>query len=217
MTARTTYIVGLTGGVGSGKSTAAQLFAELGAYVVDVDDISHALTAKGGSAIAAIAAAFPDAVSEATLDRARLREQVFADAQSRRRLEAILHPLIRESTQRALTSDAAHAAPYVLLVVPLLFEANAYAALVECAIVVDAPVATQIERVVTTRGLSNEVAKGIVAAQMSREDRLRRAQFVIDNSSDHKALQAQVQRLHSVLAGNATAAQANEFDQEAVV
>jgi dephospho-CoA kinase len=217
MTAQRAYIVGLTGGVGSGKSTAARMFAELGAHVVDVDDVSHALTVKGGSAVAAIAAAFPDVVIDDTLDRARLRQRVFADAQARKRLEAILHPMIRESAQRALASDAAVNAPYVLLVVPLLFESNAYAALIECAVVVDVPVAAQIERVVTTRGIAQEVAEGIVAAQMSREDRLRRAQFVIDNSGDREALQSQVTRLHGVLAANAAAAQANETHREAVV
>jgi dephospho-CoA kinase len=213
------FIAGLTGGVGSGKSTAMKRFVDRGAFAIDVDDISRAVTAKGGSAVASIASAFPNAIVDGDIDRARLREVVFADVAQRKRLEAILHPIIREETQRVLASDATRNAPYVLLVVPLLFESNAYASLIDCAIVVDVPVETQIERVVATRDVDRYVAEGIVAAQMSRDERLTRAQFIIDNTTTRDALVAQVDRLHSVLLANATQRSklANELHSEAVV
>jgi dephospho-CoA kinase len=214
------YIIGLTGGVGSGKSTAMKRFVEVGAFAIDVDDVSRAITAKGGRAVAAVAAAFPQAMNNDEIDRARLREIVFADSEQRKHLEAILHPIIREETQRSLASDAAVNAPYSLLVVPLLFESSAYASIIECAIVVDVPVEMQIERVVTTRGVERMVAEGIVAAQMSREERLRRAQFVIDNSGSRDALNAQVVRLHEVFIATANHRRGialNESHTEAVV
>jgi dephospho-CoA kinase len=213
------YIVGLTGGVGAGKSSAMKRFVELGAFAIDVDDVSRAITAKGGRAVTAVASAFPSAMTNGEIDRARLRELVFANPSERKRLEAILHPIIREETQHLLASAAASNAPYALLVVPLLFESNAYASLIECAIVVDVPVATQIERVVSTRGVVRSVAESIVAAQFPREERLRRAQFVIDNSGSHDGLLHQIDRLHAVLTANAKQRNkhANEFGVEAVV
>jgi dephospho-CoA kinase len=223
-TTRSLYVVGLTGGVGSGKSTAANHFAKLGAFVVDVDDISRALTTSGGTAVEPVLQAFPRVEKHGEIDRAALREIVFSDASARKKLESILHPLIRTQTTCALKSEAACNAPYALLVVPLLFESNAYADFIECAVVVDVPVEKQIERVVTTRGVPAEVARGIVAAQLPRESRLARAQFAIDNSGGREALNAQVARLHEVLLANATDANeiananhANEIAREAVL
>jgi dephospho-CoA kinase len=214
---RKNYIVGLTGGVGSGKSTAAAMFASHGAFVVDVDDISRSLSARGGTAVGEIAKFLPTAVRNGEVDRAALRELVFSNATERKKLEAILHPLIREGTLRALESEAAQRSPYVLLVVPLLFESNAYLNLIECTIVVDVAVETQIARVSATRGISPEVTRGVIAAQMSREDRLKRAQFIIQNDGEQRALQQQVDSLHRVLLANAKSRRMNEIDASAVV
>lgn len=214
MTAKSAYVVGLTGGVGTGKTTVARAFAELGAFVVDVDDISHALTAKSGPAIADIAASFPGIVVDGVLDRARLRQRVFSDASARQQLESILHPLIGSSARRTIASDAARKAAYVLLVVPLLFESDRYANIIECAIVVDAPVEMQIERVVASRGIAGDEVERIVSTQMPREQRLARAQFVINNAGGREALAAQVERLHRGLAANAVA-RAGEVSAEA--
>jgi dephospho-CoA kinase len=211
------YVIGLTGGVGSGKSTVASLLASHGAYVVDVDDISRELTARGGDAVAFVASTFPEAMNGSDIDRAALRKIVFADPKQRARLEGILHPMIRERANAALASKSAHSAPYALLVVPLLFESNAYAQTIECAVVVDVPTETQIARVTANRNVSTEVAQGIVAAQMSRAERLKRAQFVIDNSGAKDALAPQIARLHAVLTANAATHRANEIEAGAVV
>jgi dephospho-CoA kinase len=211
------YVVGLTGGVGSGKSTAATMFAAHGAFVVDVDDISRSLSATGGAAVTAISKAFPSAMRDGEIDRAALRELVFANIAERKKLEAILHPLIREGANRAMNSDVAKRAPYILLVVPLLFESDAYASVIECAVVVDVAVETQITRVSATRGVAPEITRGIIAAQISREDRLERAQFVLSNDGEKSALQQQVDRLHLALLANATTHPMNEMEASAVV
>jgi dephospho-CoA kinase len=195
---RRARIVGLTGGVASGKSTVAARFAALGAHVIDVDDISRALTSVDGSATPQIQKKFPSAFEGGALNRTKLRELVFADATHRHALEAILHPMIRNETTRLLNTEAANAAPYVLLVVPLMFEGDAYLDVIDCAIVVDVPRATQLERLVKTRGLSPTVAEQIVNAQFSREERVSRAQFVIDNTGSLVGTEAQVDRLHAV-------------------
>jgi dephospho-CoA kinase len=191
-------VVGLTGGVASGKSTIAARFAQHGANLVDVDDVSRELTAKHGRALPLIKSQFPQAFHENELDRAKLREIVFADPLQRKALEAILHPMIRDETARLLQSKVAKAAPYTLLVVPLLFEGDAYRDVIDCAIVVDVPRATQIERLIATRGLTKSVAEQIVNAQLPREARLAKAQFVIDNDASLEAARTKVERLHKV-------------------
>ncbi len=198
------WIVGLTGGIGSGKSTVADEFAALGAFVVDADALSHQLTVPNGPALDAINAAFDGVVTNGVLDRAALREQVFVDAKARERLEAILHPMIRVATNHALASKASLAAPYVILMVPLLFESGSYKKRVDCAVVVDVDEATQVERVTRTRGLAADEVKRIIRTQMPREERLNHAQFVIDNRGDSKALTAQIAALHSVFVVNAS-------------
>lgn len=190
-----TFIVGLTGGIGSGKSAAATLFEELGAAVVDTDAIAHALTAPGGAAIAAIRAAFGDEVIDArgALDRAAMRRKVFADAQAKARLEAILHPMIRAEADRRC---AAASAPYVVLVVPLLVESGGYRSRVQRIAVVDCPEAVQVARVMSRSGLSAAEARAIMAAQAGREQRLAAADDVIDNGGALSALRPQVEALH---------------------
>jgi dephospho-CoA kinase len=199
------FIVGLTGGIGSGKSSAAAMFRALGADTIDVDDISHELTAANGGALGAIESRFPGVVHHGILERAMLRERAFANPEQRRALEAILHPLIRAETQARLQSPKAMNSPYVMLVVPLLFESNAYADVIDCAVVVDVEESTQIKRVVATRDVPASTVEAIIASQMPRAERLSRAQFILDNRGDTANLQSQVSRLHSVFAASAAA------------
>jgi dephospho-CoA kinase len=189
------FCVGLTGGIGSGKSSAARLFQSLGAGVVDVDDISHALTRPGGSAIAEIGRQFGQefVAPDGSLDRARMRDLVFKDAQAKARLEAILHPLIGEQAR----DQVVHAPqPYVLLVVPLLFEKNAYRDLLQRIAVVDCSEQTQIERTMRRSRLSEAEVRAIMAAQIPRADRLAKADDVLHNDGDENNLRRQVLQLH---------------------
>lgn len=189
------FVIGLTGGIGSGKSAAADEFARLGATLVDTDEIARALTAPAGTAIEAVRAAFGDDCIDASgaMDRAKVRAQVFADPAARRRLEGILHPLIRrESAARVAAATGA----YVVLVVPLLVESADYRARVDRVLAIDCPVELQVSRVRARSGLSEDEARRIIAAQVSRETRLAAADDVIDNSGTLEALHAQVRRLH---------------------
>lgn len=192
-----TYVVGLTGGIGSGKSAVADLFAECGILVVDTDAIAHALTAPGGAAMPAIRAEFGAAVAAAdgALDRAAMRAIVFADPAARQRLEAILHPMIRRESERLLAADAARS-PYAILMVPLLIEAGGYRERVDRVAVVDCAEATQIARVMGRNGLAREEVQRILAAQATRAERLAAADDVIDNDGDLAALRPQIERLH---------------------
>ncbi|HUX23431.1 MAG TPA: dephospho-CoA kinase [Burkholderiales bacterium] len=189
------YVVGLTGGIGSGKSTAARIFEELGATVVDTDAIAHALTGPGGAAMAPIRAAFgADYVTaEGALARARMRELVFADAARKSMLEAILHPLIRRRSDE-LVRDAR--GPYVILVVPLLIESRDYRSRCQRILVVDCPEELQIERVATRSGISAAQVRAIMATQVSRAARLAAADDVIDNSGDLAQLRREAEVLH---------------------
>jgi dephospho-CoA kinase len=198
------FVVGLTGGIGSGKSAAAERFAALGAAIVDTDVIAHELTVAGGASIAPIRAAFGDAVltPEGALDRAAMRHIAFADPAARARLEAILHPLIRaesEARYRLASADF----PYVVLVVPLLVESGNYRERVDRVCVVDCPEAIQLERVMARSGLSRAEAQAIMAAQASRVKRLASADDVIDNTLGLAELDAQVAALHEKYRGMA--------------
>lgn len=205
-TAPNRFVVGLTGGIGSGKSSAAAHFARLGAFVIDADALSHSLTQTNGAAIPAIATAFAGVVSDGVLDRAALRSQVFDQPSQRARLEAILHPMIRAETQSLIASVDAERAPYVMHMVPLLFESKGYAERIDCAVVVDVDEAAQIERVTRVRGVPLITLKQIIASQMSRADKLLHAQFIIDNSGDESLLEPQVANLHRVFTANAALA-----------
>ncbi|PZP64678.1 MAG: dephospho-CoA kinase [Azospira oryzae] len=190
-----TFVVGLTGGIGSGKSTVARRFEALGACIVDTDAIAHALTAAGGEAIAALREAFGDAylTAEGALDRPRMRARVFADPQAKQQLEAILHPRIRARAEEAMARSCG---PYVVLVVPLLLETGAYAQRVDRILVVDCPEELQIRRTMLRSGLDEAAVKSILATQISRAARLARADDVIDNSGPEEALGPQVDALH---------------------
>ena len=188
-------VIGLTGGIGSGKSAAADRFVELGASLVDTDAIAHALTAPRGAAMAAIRAQFgAELIAEdGSLDRAAMRARVFADAAARRQLEAILHPLI--GAESARQRQAAQGL-YVILAVPLLIESGDYRARCDRVCVVDVPPEIQIERVRARSALDEAQIRAIMAAQASREQRLAAADDVIDNSGNFAQLREQVDALH---------------------
>lgn len=190
------YCVGLTGGIGSGKSTAADMLAALGAAVVDTDAISRELTGARGAAMPAIRVQFGDeyVAADGSLERSRMRRLVFGNAATREALEAILHPLIR-SEARARAADAT--APYVVLVVPLLFETGAYADLVRRVVVVDCSEERQVERATRRSGISAEEVRAIIASQLPRSARRARADDVLDNEDGLEALRAQVAALHA--------------------
>lgn len=191
-----TYCVGVTGGIGSGKSSAAALFAEMGAGVVDTDDIARELTAAGGAAMPAIRAVFGAAVTaeDGSLNRAAMRELAFADPSKRKLLEGILHPMIRaEARQRVMAAPS----PYVLLLVPLLLETGGYPDLVRRVLVIDCEESQQISRTMKRNGISEEAVKAIMAAQLPRQQRLARADDVLRNDGDLEQLRGQVTGLHS--------------------
>ncbi|MDH2916315.1 MAG: dephospho-CoA kinase [Gallionella sp.] len=190
---------GLTGGIGSGKSTVAQLFADLGARIVDTDLISHQLTQPNGAAIAPIGKAFGALFinGEGALDRTKMRELIFADVEAKRRLEAILHPLILAQTEAAATSPSD--APYTLVIVPLLFESSRYRDWLNTVIVVDCSEQQQIERTTQRSGLKETDVRAIMSQQMKREKRLQLADEIIRNEGDISDLRAQVEKLHSRL------------------
>lgn len=189
------FTVGLTGGIGSGKTTVAGLFADLGADIVDTDEIAHALTAPGQAAVDDIARRFgpPFITADGALDRVRMRRLVFEDARAKRDLESILHPLIRREAERRVAHSVA---PYIILVVPLLLESGAYSDVVRRVLVVDSDRETRIERVRHRSNLSREEILAIISSQVGQAERLHRADDVIYNDGDFAALGPQVAALH---------------------
>ena len=191
----TPFVIGLTGGIGSGKSAAADLFAARGALMVDTDQIAHQLTAPGGAAMDAIRQAFGNGVvaADGALNRAAMRALAFEDPDARKRLEAILHPMIRAESERLCLAATT---PYVMLVVPLLIESGTYRQRVRRLCVVDCPEEVQVARVMQRSGLEERQVRAIMAAQASRAERLAAADDVIDNSAGYAELAVQVERLH---------------------
>lgn len=191
------YTIGLTGGIGSGKSTVADLFAERGIVVIDADAISHRLTETGGGAIAAIRHAFgEDAITpDGALDRPRMRRLVFDDPDAKRRLEGILHPLIRAEAER---EKGAAVSPYVIHMIPLLVERGDARSRFDRILVVDCPEATQIERVMRRSSLTRAQVEAIMANQATRAERLAQADDIVDNAGEPAALPPQVERLHAI-------------------
>ena len=189
------YCVGITGGIGSGKSRAAAMFGDMGAGVVDTDEISHQMTASGGSAMPEIVAAFGPAAAAAdgSLDRAAMRRRIFGDPEARRRLENILHPRIREVAHGQIAESTA---PYVLLVVPLLLETGAYRDIIRRILVVDCDEALQVSRTIARSRLDEASVRAIMAAQISRSERLARADDIIRNDGGVDELRRQVAALH---------------------
>jgi dephospho-CoA kinase len=186
--------VGLTGGIGSGKSTIASLFVMRGVPVIDTDEIARSLTEPGQECYDEIVRVFGDAILDGNrrINREQLRERVFDNADERHRLEAILHPRIRVIVRKKLT---ALEAPYVIVVVPLLIESG-FTDLVDRVLVVDTLENVQIQRTATRSGLSEPEIRKIMSAQASRAQRLQLANDVIENNGDRKQLEAEVERMH---------------------
>lgn len=187
--------IGLTGGIGCGKSTAAQMFADLGAGVIDTDQIARRLAAAGQPALAKIREAFgPEYfLPDGNLDRAKLRRLVFSNQAAKTRLEEILHPLIK---QEVVAEINASRAPYLLLAVPLLLETGQYASLIRRVLVVDCDDAQQIARAMARSHLSPEEVRAIMASQLPRAERLRQGDDILHNDGDLAGLRVQVERLH---------------------
>jgi dephospho-CoA kinase len=189
--------IGLTGGIGCGKTTVANMFAALGASVVDTDLIAHSMTVAGGPAMAAIRATFGDAyvAADGALDRAAMRALVFSDPAAKQRLEAILHPLIRAGAE---AQGAAATGAYVIYVVPLLIESGNWHQRVARVLAIDCPEQMQIARVMARNGLQESQVKAIMATQVSRQQRLAAADDVITNVDGIAALAPQVAALHEI-------------------
>ncbi len=187
--------VGLTGGIGSGKSTVAALFAALGVPVVDADELAHALAEPDQPAYDEIVKIFGKSICDAaqSIDRKKLRERVFKNPAERAQLEAILHPRIRDAARSQL--NKLHA-PYCILVVPLLIETG-FGDLVDRVLVVDASEEQQIQRTMRRSRLSEMEVRAILAAQISRRERLQKADDVIENSADENHLAQQVAQRHA--------------------
>jgi dephospho-CoA kinase len=175
--------IGLTGGIGSGKSTVLQMLAELGAAVIDADAISHETTASGGAAIASIAQRFgADFITpEGALHRERMREHAYRDPQARKLLEDIIHPLVGQESERRLNAAVAAGVPCIVFDIPLLVESGRWRARVDRVLVVDCSEQTQVDRVVARSGHTPEQVRSIISAQASRAERLAAADAVIFN------------------------------------
>jgi len=187
-------VVGLTGGIGSGKSAAAGEFERLGAALVDTDEIARELTEARGAAVPQIERIFgKDFVVAEAMDRKRMRDLVFADPAAKQALEALLHPMIRDESDRRI---AAAAGPYVVHVVPLLIESRDYRRRVDRVLVVDCPEDVQVARVRARSALSESEVRAILRTQASRAERLAAADDVIDNGAGLDALRKQVAALH---------------------
>jgi len=189
-----TLVVGLTGGIGSGKSAVADAFAARGVEVTDTDRLARMLTAVAAPGFAAVVAAFGPGVlaGDGTLDRDALRRMVFADPAARARLEELLHPLIRAAARRECASWNG---PYGLLVVPLLFERGGLTDIVDRTLVVDCPEEEQVARVMQRSGLSMDEVRAIMATQLARSARIARADDVLDNSGPASAIALKVAEL----------------------
>ena len=189
-----TMVVGLTGGIGCGKSAVSRAFSQLGVDVVDTDTLAHELSAPGTDGFAAIRAAFgPDVVlPSGEIDRGWLRRQVFADAAKRAILEAALHPLIVAETRRRIANWHG---PYGVVVVPLLLERGGLDRTVDRVLVIDCPEAEQVRRVVERSGLAESEVRAIMATQLDRAQRIARADDVFDNSGRLEQIPFQVEAL----------------------
>lgn len=194
------FCVGLTGGIGCGKSLVSDLFAERGASIIDTDRIAHDLTGAGGAAMPALLAEFGCEYADANgaLDRDRMRALVFKEPQAKARLEALLHPRIRATA----LAGAHHATGcYVIFAVPLLIESGSWRERVARVLVIDCPENVQIARVMARNGFTQEEVEAIMATQASRQARLAQADDVIDNSGEIVQLAPQIDRLHAIYAG----------------
>jgi len=193
------FAIGLTGGIGSGKSTVASLFALRGVAIIDTDVIAHALTGVGGAAMPAIRAEFGTSfiTAEGALERSLMRAAIFSDPAAKKQLETILHPLIANHADQAARALQTNDAGYLIYVVPLLVELRYWQERVDRILVVDCEEAMQRERVMRRNGLSTAQAGAIMATQATRAERLAAADDVIDNNGDPAQLFSQVAILHA--------------------
>ena len=189
-----TYVVGLTGGIGCGKSTVAELFMGMGADILDADAVSHALTRKDEPGWRAIREVFGPAffAPDGELDRAVLRSAVFSSTPRRKHLESLLHPLIRDEIARRLDECTA---PYALLMVPLLLEGGRQPERYRRVLVIDCRVSTQVDRVVARSGMDPDQVRAIIGVQIDRSQRLKLADDVIDNDGPQSTLASAARRL----------------------
>lgn len=189
------FIIGLTGGIGCGKTSASTMFASLGIDIIDTDIIARELTQSNGAAINAIRKVFGDAyiTADGALDRNQMRLLIFSDSSSRQKLEKILHPFIlNEATRRAkLTSP-----PYAIMVIPLLFETNDYDRIIQRSLVIDCDEKNQIRRTMKRSKLNEQEVRAIMATQISRQQRLQKADDVIVNNNHLSDLQKQINEHH---------------------
>jgi dephospho-CoA kinase len=188
-------VIALTGGIGSGKSSVAAILKELGAVIIDTDEIAHRLTAAGQPGAQAIGGQFgPDYLrKDGALDRERMRKLVFSDPQARKKLEAILHPMIRAEVNTTVREIAG---PYIVIVVPLLIETGAYRDLAQRTLVVDCSEKEQMTRVMHRNELTADAVQAVMASQVSRAERIKHADDIIRNESTLAALRADVVALH---------------------
>ena len=194
------YLVGLTGGIGCGKSTVAARFVELGSGLIDADAVSHAVTRREASGWRGIRAEFGEEFfgPDGELDRARLRQAVFSDPSIKHRLEAVLHPLIRAETAREIAQSTA---VYVLLMVPLLLESGRYRDRCARVLVVDCQETTQVRRVAARSGMTPDEVRAIIRAQIGRDQRLALADDVIDNEGAPAPSIGAIERLDRLYRG----------------
>lgn len=188
-------VIGLTGGIGCGKSSVARIFAALGAAVIDTDEIAHRLTARGAPTLAAIIEQFGSSyqLPDGNLDRARLRKRVFSDHAAKEKLETLLHPLIK---QQVVSEMAEAQGPYLVLVIPLFFETGAYRDLVDRVLVVDCDENQQISRTMSRSRLSAEDVRTVMAHQAPRAERIKQADDILSNQGNHANLEEHVKELH---------------------
>ena len=203
------YCIGLTGGIGCGKSSAAEIFAGLGADIIDTDAIAHRLSVPETPVVVAIAEQFGAnyLLPDGSLDRAKIRKLVFSDAPAKKRLEAILHPRIKFEVEKAL---ACSQAPYVVAVIPLLLESGNYETLVRRTLVVDCEEAQQKSRAMVRSQLTRDEVCAIMAAQLKREDRLAQADDIVKNIGGIAELQRQIENLHALYLRLAAASSAKK-------
>ena len=190
-------IVGLTGGIGSGKTSAAKFFAAEGVAIIDADTIAHELTGAQGAAIPNIKKYFGSnfITEDGKLDRKKMRSRIFSDINSRKKLEGILHPLIQTEVMHHIETTAS---PYIIIVVPLLLETGDYCETVIRILVVDSNEEQQISRAISRGGLNKEEVRAIMATQKSRQERLNQADDVIVNDTDISSLQEKVKLQHHI-------------------
>ncbi|MDP2248233.1 MAG: dephospho-CoA kinase [Nitrosomonadales bacterium] len=190
------YIIGLTGGIGSGKTEAARIFAGLGVPVVDTDEIAHALTSAGHPVLREIIAHFGDdyLLADNSLNRAAMREKVFSDKQARQQLESILHPAIYDAVLKELENHAT--APYQVIAIPLLFESERYQTLISRSLLIDCDEELQISRAAARSGIPTSAVEAIMRAQMPRNERIKRADDIVLNDGSLQELQKKIEDIH---------------------